>query len=271
MTAHGTHTSHNQCPHAPVAFLPRRGLMAASWATRSLRACMTQSNSSSVPSPSPRLIAHSIHRRCRQLDHQNDRPATSDPHPSAAASIALPVTRNHDSATAAIQGCWLRHCIHSRDDGCSFVLHASMSKYFAKTSSCHNGGISMAGLGSDIACPPTAVPASKQSRICSTIRRAASNLADKLQDRSHLVSHLRARRPKIMPASGPRLMVVRASRRAGDSSVRGSSRRAGARLLRAKYTAACGCAHADVSDGTSTSRHITALDWTRSDAHVGRS
>ena len=50
---------------------------------------MTQSNSSSVPSPSPRLMAHSIQRRCRQLDHQNARPATSDPHPSAAASMAL--------------------------------------------------------------------------------------------------------------------------------------------------------------------------------------
>ncbi len=43
----------------------------------------------------------------------------------------------------------------------------------------------------------------------------------------------------MMPASGPRLMVVRASRRAGDRSVRGSRRRAGTRLLRARYTAAC--------------------------------
>ena len=69
--------------------------------------------------------------------------------------------------------------------------------------------------------------------------RPAAKLARLDQVPHPLHTYLSARRPKMMPASGPRLMVVRATRRAGDSSVRGRRRRAGTRLLRAKYTAAC--------------------------------
>ena len=56
-----------------------------------------------------------------------------------------------------------------------------------------------------------------------------------------LCTHLMARSPKRMPSSGPRLMVVRARRRAGAWQVRALMRRWLPLPARAVYTAACTC------------------------------
>ena len=56
---------------------------------------------------------------------------------------------------------------------------------------------------------------------------------------AHRYTNLTARRPKAMPSSGPRLMVVRASRRAGACTLWALTRRAFPLPLRTKYTEAC--------------------------------
>ena len=58
-----------------------------------------------------------------------------------------------------------------------------------------------------------------------------------------LLRHLMARRPKRMPSSGPRLIVVRARRRAGAWQVRALTRRWLPLPALAVYTAACTAAH----------------------------
>ena len=197
--------------------------------------CRTQSNSSTPePGPSfslppPWLIAQSIQRNCRQFDHQNARPTMSVV-PSAAASTALQGTvTSAYRFERGMQGMTIPPQPASKQ---GLIITSSLA-YIEHTSMWQ----------------AQSFPSFHIVKACDTKRYRI------------------ARRPKIMPSSGPKLMVVRARRRAGACTLLARGLRDTPLLLRTRYTAACapdkiapvGCA-LDVTCTTGDWAGIVPLD-----------